>query len=195
VEASNGSQTPYPRKCERFWTLPRLCCCGSGGRCTVHVPIERPWPVQPDGAISLDPSSPSRHAHLDRRLYVFGWLRLRPENREHIFSRHNRIFRRDRSLWLGSSLNVLAYGPRKWAGERKMVWPQDRPHQRKFASLRRSATALAARLPDRTSFCAGCGQFGCLALGRYRIAGDLLHALLECRRAVYCGRAAKLDQD
>ena len=64
-----------------------------------------------------------------------------------------------------------------------------------FASLRRSATALAAWLPDTTSFCTGCRQFACLALGRYHIAGHLLHALLECRRGIYCGRAAKLDQD
>ena len=74
---------------------------------------------------------PSRYAHLDRRDYVPGWLRFRIEDREHVFSRHDHFFRYNRSLWLGRSPDVLAYSPRRWAGERKVAWPHDPPDQRK----------------------------------------------------------------
>src|SRR5262249_43438025 len=172
----------------------RLLGRGGGGAAASHVSMKGPCPLQADGVTGLGLPPPSRYAHLDCRLYVPGWLRFRLEDRGHIFSRHNHVFRRDGSLWLGSSSDVLAQGPRKWASERKMVWPHDRSHQRKSASLRPSATALAARLPNTTSFCARCVQFASLALGRYHIAGHLLHAPLECRRGIYCGRAAELGE-
>src|SRR5262249_3795918 len=70
--------------------------------------LERRGHPKAGGACGGDRQSPSRYAHLDRRLYVPGWLRFRPEDREHVFSRHNHVFRRDRSLWFGSSPDVLA---------------------------------------------------------------------------------------
>ena len=68
-------------------------------------------PLQTNRAIELDRPSPSRYNRLDRRVYVPGRVRVRAEDRKHVFSRHYYFFRHNRSVWPDRSADVLAHRP------------------------------------------------------------------------------------